>query len=39
MVVTVLKRVPACTKASNSYHECNENCLERISGAEGGEIE
>lgn len=31
------KRVhPACTKASNPYHECNENCLKRISGAGGG---
>ncbi|PON89960.1 Phospholipase-like [Trema orientale] len=31
------KRVhPACSKASNPYHECNENCFKRISGAGGG---
>ena len=32
------KRVnQACTKASNPYHECNENCVKRNAGAEGRE--
>ncbi|KAF3434725.1 hypothetical protein FNV43_RR21810 [Rhamnella rubrinervis] len=29
------KRVhPACIKASNPYHECNDDCFKRIAGAE-----